>query len=591
MKKLNYLFIIFISFFVIMPFSIKASTNVFGYAVGSDVLFASKPNLTKPNNSCFSKTNRDVYAAPGKLHCLDSGDTIKILNYDSIISSTISNCKKGFYYASYTSTKGSTYNGYICADNVNTSVDSNKYKAEFEAAGIPSIYYDKLTLLKEAHPNWKFKAYNTGLDWNTVITNESVVGMSYIQSSNPIYLSLDSGSYNPLNNTYKEQETGGWFAANKATVAYYMDPRNFMDEKNIFMFENLGYNSTYQTESVVKTIFKNTDLLSYSSYFIEAATYNGNNVSPIMLAARSRQEVVTSGGKLSSSANGSKGYYNFYNLGAFSKCSNPVSCAIDFASGYNGAYTTFNRPWKDAKTAILNGANYIANGYINQKQNTLYFQKFNVTSNSYGNYSHQYMTNIMAPSSEAKSTQSSYASINGLLDSNIEFIIPVYNNMPSNASALPTSVDEDKKNDKKEEVITESIETIVNKAGYTLSGSYLMNVNIGTTAKQMLSKIKGTVKRDGVVITGDEAIGTADTITINSGSNSATYRIIIRGDVNGDGKISAVDYVKIKNYIMGSSSLSGSFKQAADANGDGKISAVDYVNIKNYIMGRSNTLK
>ena len=64
-----------------------------------------------------------------------------------------------------------------------------------------------------------------------------------------------------------------------------------------------------------------------------------------------------------------------------------------------------------------------------------------------------------------------------------------------------------------------------------------------------------------------------------------TYNLIILGDVNGDSKISALDYVKIKNHIMGDKKISGEiYKTSADVNEDGKISALDYVRIKNYIM-------
>ena len=59
------------------------------------------------------------------------------------------------------------------------------------------------------------------------------------------------------------------------------------------------------------------------------------------------------------------------------------------------------------------------------------------------------------------------------------------------------------------------------------------------------------------------------------------------GDASGDGKISAVDYMKIKNHIMNNSKLSSNYKTASDVNGDGKISAVDYMKIKNHIMGTS----
>ena len=62
-------------------------------------------------------------------------------------------------------------------------------------------------------------------------------------------------------------------------------------------------------------------------------------------------------------------------------------------------------------------------------------------------------------------------------------------------------------------------------------------------------------------------------------------------DTNGDGNISAVDYVKIKNHIMGTSKLSDIYLTAANVNQDDKVNAQDYVQIKNYIMGIANTIK
>ena len=549
MKKVL-IFTTVIVMFLCAP-KVKAA-NVKGTVIGSDVLAASSPNQTKPGNSCSYMTGgrySSAYASPN-LRCLDTGDQITIYNYDSIIQSTISSCKKGYYKFSYTWPNGNTYNGYVCADNVTTSIDTSKYATEFKNAGLPEIYWDKLSLLKEAHPNWKFTGYNTGLNWDTVL----------------------------------KKEAGGWYAANKNTVAYYMDPRNFMDEKSIFMFENLGYNSKYMTLEAVQKILKNTKLYDNSSDYIKAASQS--NVSPIMLAALSKQEVVLSDGSLSNSANGKNGYYNAYNLGAFSSCDNPVKCAIDFASGYNGQYATYNRPWKDLSSAIINGAAYIANGYISSGQNTLYFKKYNVTKKN--TYSNQYQTNIMAPISEARSTYDAYSSISGLLDSTIEFVIPVYNNMPSTVSTLPTKVDEKQKEEIKEEQNNVDIVAAINKAGYSISGSYLVNVKIGTKAKDILNKIKGvTITSDGKTLTGNEVLGTADVITFNNNS----YRIVIKGDVNGDGKITPADYVRIKNSIMKTSSLSAVFTKAADVNNDNKVTPADYVNVKNYIMGSASTLK
>lgn len=63
------------------------------------------------------------------------------------------------------------------------------------------------------------------------------------------------------------------------------------------------------------------------------------------------------------------------------------------------------------------------------------------------------------------------------------------------------------------------------------------------------------------------------------------YYCLIYGDLNEDGKISALDYTQIKNHIMDVKKISGMIsKNIADVNRDGKISALDYTQIKNHIM-------
>ena len=76
--------------------------------------------------------------------------------------------------------------------------------------------------------------------------------------------------------------------------------------------------------------------------------------------------------------------------------------------------------------------------------------------------------------------------------------------------------------------------------------------------------------------------GGNDSNNDNNSNNDETSKI--KGDVNLDGKITASDYVNIKNYIMETKQLTGQAKENADANGDGKITAGDYVVVKNKIM-------
>ncbi len=63
------------------------------------------------------------------------------------------------------------------------------------------------------------------------------------------------------------------------------------------------------------------------------------------------------------------------------------------------------------------------------------------------------------------------------------------------------------------------------------------------------------------------------------------YMIVIAGDANKDGKISPLDYVKVKNHIMETNTITDEDSlQAADYNHDSKVSPLDYVKIRNYIM-------
>ena len=81
-----------------------------------------------------------------------------------------------------------------------------------------------------------------------------------------------------------------------------------------------------------------------------------------------------------------------------------------------------------------------------------------------------------------------------------------------------------------------------------------------------------------------KAVKDTDIVATGYKTNDS-YTIVVLGDVNGDGKVKATDYVKIENYIMGTAKLDKYQILAADVNFDGKVKATDYVKIENYIMG------
>ncbi|MDE5586974.1 MAG: dockerin type I repeat-containing protein, partial [Bacilli bacterium] len=133
-----------------------------------------------------------------------------------------------------------------------------------------------------------------------------------------------------------------------------------------------------------------------------------------------------------------------------------------------------------------------------------------------------------------------------------------------------------------------AVSQIVGESGYRMENGIILGFQPGTGLGDVKAKLEGN---GGAVSFSSDKIGTGTTVTIQSGNLQETYSIVIYGDVDGDGLISAVDYVLVKNHIMGTNVLSGANAIAADVNRDGLISAVDYVNIKNYIMGTNHVIQ
>ena len=87
------------------------------------------------------------------------------------------------------------------------------------------------------------------------------------------------------------------------------------------------------------------------------------------------------------------------------------------------------------------------------------------------------------------------------------------------------------------------------------------------------------IKTNNIVATGDK-------LKIYYNNNLITqYKLSVVADANGDGNITPLDYIRIKNYIMGDYNIvEEEYLDAADANRDGNITPLDYIRIKNLIM-------
>lgn len=391
---------------------------------------------------------------------------------------------------------------------------------EFETsiADFPESYKPYLRELHSKYPQWTFKAYKTGIDFATAVANEQTQGKSVMEKSyNDFLKSRSSSDYNASTGTYVIRDGSTWISASKNTIAYFMDPRNFLNENFIAMFELLSYDSTTQTREGVEAILKGSfmyktnvayfnsngvyktttgDKYLYSQRFIDAAIKS--KVSPYYLASKSVLEVggssynaskypgVGAGNSVNGLYSGYKGIFNFYNIGA-SDGTNAVAKGLAWASTPDEK-EKYERPWNTPGKSIVGGAVYIGEKYINAGQDTTYFQRFNVKSGLYYKpYTHQYMTSIYGNAAESNSTMKAYKSIN-IMETAKTFVIPVYENMPGDNTTITYG------NEKKTGVINANVNM---RAGASTSNDIVVKLSTSdkvTVLEGVMTSVEYSVK-------------------------------------------------------------------------------------------------
>ena len=312
---------------------------------------------------------------------------------------------------------------------------------EAELASFPASYHDALKALHEKYPTWHFKANVVDYTWEDALAKQMAKpGINTIPSSKPdSYKAVTKDTYNFNDKYYYSFDGSSWLAASKKAVAYYMDPRNWLDEISVFMFESLSFDPDSQKESMVKGLLASTAIpTSYStSYMTAAATYN---ISPVYLAAKTKLELGSSsfmvdGHEFTYNGKTYKGFYNVYNIGASDSASGSAALKGLY---YAASGSSYLRPWNTLDKAIRGGAKFIAEDFVGNNQHTAYYEHFNVANGLDSVGTHVYMTNTMAAATHANITYWDYHD-NKLLDTGFTFEIPVFQTMPASASPMPGS--------------------------------------------------------------------------------------------------------------------------------------------------------
>ncbi len=155
--------------------------------------------------------------------------------------------------------------GYVRSDLVSTQSVAYTTDANFEAylaqQGFPESYKAGLRTLHAQHPTWIFNAVQTGLDWNTAVASELQGTSSLVETgSKSSWKSTDAGKFDWTSSTWPGFDGATWVGASQEIVAYFMDPRNFLDDSYVFQFAVHDYNAELQTIDGLRSMLKGTFL-------------------------------------------------------------------------------------------------------------------------------------------------------------------------------------------------------------------------------------------------------------------------------------------------------------------------------------------
>ena len=312
---------------------------------------------------------------------------------------------------------------------VNTGNSSQSQKFKFEVTTNIDIdvskypgYKERIETLMESHPNWNFELLYTGIKFGDAVAGE------YSVRKRNLVPTTYGGEWIAGTKLYDT----GWYAASEKAIAYYMDTRNFLDDVNVFQFQDVNeYIDGVCTLEGIQDRVSNSFLKDYATDIDNAC--KNTNVNPYYIIARLFQENgrnPTSGTHKMDGGDG-KYYYNPFNIGASGNSKEEV---------YNNALARAKREGWDTMTKALEGGIYFCKvNWLDNYQNTLYQNRFDIdTRNGTALYAHQYMQNLMGAYSEAKLLRESYVNTDKI-ESNFTFIIPVYEGMDSTISPMPVN--------------------------------------------------------------------------------------------------------------------------------------------------------
>ena len=363
-----------------------------------------------------------------------------------------------------------------------------EYRRDLAAKGFPVSYVELLAKLKYDYPKWQFVQLPiVDLSWDEIVEKEMTPSWNLVvfadwapdewnalkEKNYTLYYAKDAKAY----------DSGSWYQASREAVSYFMDPRNWLNERDIFMFETLGFDAASQTPDAVEQTLSKTFMakarvdggkMTFSELVYETGRKLG--VSPVFIAGRlaseqglgSAQSQGTIGDTLFAYATNQtgkvgnadvwgqrftksnkatkdvlakgraayNGFYNFFNFRAYGRGTFEIKYNAWVEATSDETKAKYLGPWNTQAKAIEGGSMKIKERYVDTHRHTRYLQKFSVLTDAGEFRWKQYMQNIAAPLVEARNTAKAYETA-GTLDAPYRFLIPVYRKMPKSVSPDP----------------------------------------------------------------------------------------------------------------------------------------------------------
>lgn len=213
-------------------------------------------------SATVNATSLNVRSGPGTTYSI----VTKLTNGASVSVTDEKNGSDGalWYQIRVSNSAGQKVTGYVTKSYLkfpSTYTQDGNFESQLTAEGFPESYKIRLRALHAQHPQWVFRAQKTNLDWNTAVKEESQVGKTLVHTgSMSSWKSMLNGAYNWDTSTWVGFDGSSWVTASEDIVKYYMDPRNFLDETNVFQFLSHSYDSNKQTMDGLQTMIKGTFL-------------------------------------------------------------------------------------------------------------------------------------------------------------------------------------------------------------------------------------------------------------------------------------------------------------------------------------------